>query len=619
MLKALYDAGKDHIDMFLPFIVDSIDVLGKQTFAPSELKDDITARHGLTIPLNTIETLLSRLTKRGHVAREAGVYRAVRPAPKSTTLLARRSDIEHRMSQLASSLRIFATAAGLQVGTDDQAVDLLLTFLGANQPELLLNHFELTSAALPEGMPRTSARIVARYLKEQALRDPDLSNALQSILAGLVLQNALLLRDITDASRRFEDLAAALDSHFLLGALGFAGQYTQRSFRESIDILKECGVRLEVYEQTIDEMIRILAVYETKLATRAGRESLYPTDITRHLLITGATPSDIREAIALIPTQLKSLGLRTRSSPSRDRRYTLDEEALTEHLRRPHEQSTTPRVQHDVNMVAATLTIRAGRLATRLENARAVFVTTSSHVVRSIKEWFQAAGEPGISPVVHQRALTNAAWLKKPAAAQQLVLHELVTLCAAALSPSRRLWESFLEHLRQLETKGTISTDEAAVLVTSELTDHILAECDDETIEEESILAIRERVMDKFRSEAGVLSVDATARANSAEEAHRRLVLVHYGRADRLASWISFIPAVVIAAIYVFSTLLGFPGLWEMLPDNWRLTAKLLLLAGGLLGGVGLYTGFHLRGARLTLEGSLRPRLRKIILGVDTR
>ncbi|HET7025823.1 MAG TPA: hypothetical protein VFI39_11525 [Gemmatimonadales bacterium] len=617
LLKALYDAGKDHIDMFVPFVRDAIPRMLAPTFTPAELQLDITAHHGLTIPEHTVETILSRLTKKRLVVKEHGHFQATGLANPSSDILSRRVYAEQAITSLASRLREYGREAGLPINTNDQAINLLLIFVGANQPDLLLNHFEAATSAVPDGLTRAESRTVARFIKDVALEDPQLKVALQEVIAGLVLQNALLLRDISDASRRFDDLLVALDSNFLLGALGFAGPNTERSFRESLDILKECGVRLDVFEQTVDEMVRILTMYEYKLATHAGRESLHPSDITRHLLTSGATPADIREAIALLPHQLRQLGLRARTTPNRDPRYTLDESTLSEALRRPAETATTPRVQHDVDAVAAVLTLRAGHPATSLENATALFATTNSYVVKTIRDWFLAAGELGVAPAVHHRALTNAAWLKKPASAQRLVLHELVTLCAAALAPSRRLWDSFLAHLKHLEITGTITSDEAAILVASELTDRILSECDEETLEEDSMLAIRTRVLEGFRAEAMLVADAATSRATSLEEQHRRLVLVQYGRADWICRVLSFFPVAALASAYVIGTIAIFPGRWDSIPRGWAGAARVAVVVMGLIGGVALYNGFNLRDTRLALEAWLRPRVRRRMLGTS--
>lgn len=77
-------------------------------------------------------------------------------------------------------------------------------------------------------------------------------------------------------------------------------------------------------------------------------------------------------------------------------------------------------------------------------------------------KWFREQQEPGIPPIVHLAALTSIAWLKKPAAAADLKLHELIALCGAALRPHRRTWDRFVGYLRAATADGTLSTDGGA-------------------------------------------------------------------------------------------------------------------------------------------------------------
>ncbi len=173
---------------------------------------------------------------------------------------------------------------------------------------------------------------------------------------------------------------------------------------------------------------------------------------------------------------------------------------------------------HDVDAVSAILTLRSGRRPSSLDDAWAVFATTSSSVVRTVVEWYRESGEGGISPVVHCLALSNIAWLKKPASAARRKLHELVALCAAALRPSRKVWDSFGRQLRELQQAGQMSSDEYVATVVSELTEARLVELDEDAeVEAETVLEVVERVKASYAEEAA----RAVAAAESAAGRHR--------------------------------------------------------------------------------------------------
>ena len=60
LLKVNYDAGRDHIDMFLPFALDAVKSLDEDAFEVGQARVAIRNRFRLTIPDHTLSTVLSR-------------------------------------------------------------------------------------------------------------------------------------------------------------------------------------------------------------------------------------------------------------------------------------------------------------------------------------------------------------------------------------------------------------------------------------------------------------------------------------------------------------------------------------------------------------------------------
>ena len=57
LLKVHYDAGEDHIGMFIPFVADAVRQLGEGPSSLEEIRDEIESLHGLSIPRNSLQTL----------------------------------------------------------------------------------------------------------------------------------------------------------------------------------------------------------------------------------------------------------------------------------------------------------------------------------------------------------------------------------------------------------------------------------------------------------------------------------------------------------------------------------------------------------------------------------
>ena len=432
------------------------------------------------IPIPTLRTLLSRAAKRGAVRREGGRYFRVPGASAVGDISAARDEIGREQQQIAEGLVAFGAEHGLEIVTTDEALALLLDFLSRNHLALLLDvdpEFRDATmiAASGRSFGSTEQRVVARFIVVRCAPDPAFVEQLQRMLEGFVLQNALFLRDIGQAARRFTDLTVYLDTGLVLETLGLKGDAAGLAARESLDLLRETGAHVAVFAKTLDEIRRILHVYEIKLATADGITSLYQTDLTRYVLRRRFSPSDIRQQMALLDSNVKGLGISIKPVPKRRFRHTLDEATLTQKLKRPYESDLDARVVHDVDCVAAILTLRAGHTTRVLDDARAVFATTTGLVVKHSREWHVECGETGVPPVLHQLAISNIAWLKKPASAARLKLHELMALCSAALAPSRQSWARFIRHLRDLRDSGKMTSDEMVTVVVSEITDSALS------------------------------------------------------------------------------------------------------------------------------------------------
>ena len=160
-------------------------------------------------------------------------------------------------------------------------------------------------------------------------------------------------------------------------------------------------------------------------------------------------------------------------------------------------------MRHDVACAAAILTMRQLRESRSLDTTNAVFVTTNKSVVDTVTDWHRSQGKSGVPPMVRHLTMSTAAWLKKPAAAGNVKLHELIASCSVALQPSARRWQALKGHLEKLQENGQLSSEEMVAVVAHELTETRLLESDDTEYEEAStVKEIIELVKKELSAEA---------------------------------------------------------------------------------------------------------------------
>lgn len=489
-----------------------------------------------------------------------------------------------RQRQLAEALVRHAANRGVTLDLAEAALEMFFRFLEEEQVGMLLRSPEPATVGA-DASPQERA-LVAEFVQNTVKDDPALLLVLQGMLEGLVLYHAAFLPDLSQASRRFKDLRVIFDSTLVRQALGYEGSAMRTLMRETIDLLKAGDVRCLVFDKTVLEIKRILGMFEARLATTEGCRSLRPTSMTRQFLIQRYSPSDVREMSALLEREIAAAGFQIVPAPKRERAYTAGESALA---RRFADQETKdelePRVVHDVDCVAGALTFRRGHRSASLDDSRAVFATDSPLVIRNTRLWWlEDEQESGIEPVVHIRALSNVAWLKKPSLCSEFKVRELVALCTAALRPTQRTWERFLRHLESLHKSRRLDSDQVAAIVVSAMSDELLrdAEVDEDDpsdIDAQTLDEVVDRVEASYtvdtekklhatveQYEAKIVDLETRERAaaeraavaelRSAEQVRRQL-MVNEGRARTCAyclaavlQWTIVIP-VVIGAIAV--------------------------------------------------------------------
>lgn len=640
LLKVNYDAGADHLDLFMPFVLDTLNAWRGDAFGAEDLAAQISSRHGLRVPVQALRTLLNRATNARHLRREGGRYFLRMDKPIDLDLLPQRQAIDREHRAVARKFIEFAAARDIELSDEEAALGLILAFLEANEVGILLEAGQVRLSVAADQQSTRELRTTAMFVLHVLESEPALAGYLQRMLEGLVLQNALLLTNVNLKRRQFKNIEVFFDTPFMFRLVGLASEPYVAAAREALNVLRHANAGISIFTKTVEEMHRVLAAIQRLIGTSSGIQQLRPTELVRFLLSRRYGPSDVAQVAALLERNVRQLGLTVRDVPRRIPLYTLDESDLAGRLMRPDQTEIDPRVDHDVSVVAGVLTFRRGRHCYSLDDARAIFATTTGLVVENVTKWYRAQGGEGIPPVIRQIALSNIAWLKNPSdVATQLKRHELVALCAAALRPTPEIWRRFTEELRRLRNSGELTTDEEVALLTSRLTDVRLAEIGDEDdVDAETVREILDRVRDSYIEEGArrtaevveeaekrrVKEVEA-ARAAASEQEERLRSAVSLAqkseeerrqtelRVIRAANRMGFVVATAaywaVGLIVAVGLILGLPG-FSLTSSLWASVlggSVLAILA--VLNFVDLHIGVSVAGLRRWLEAYVSRKL----------
>src|SRR5262245_10374297 len=168
MLKVNFDTGRDHIDMFLPFVMDGVASLECDDFVSDDVRNAVLLRHELTLPVNTLQVLLGRLARMGYLRREAGRYFKTDREIPSPDLRTERLRVETRHARLADALCEMASREEVELGSRDDALAVLLSFIEANHVDLAFNAVRMLDPDIETEAPIEPRQrvLAARFLHD---------------------------------------------------------------------------------------------------------------------------------------------------------------------------------------------------------------------------------------------------------------------------------------------------------------------------------------------------------------------------------------------------------------------------------------------------------------------
>jgi hypothetical protein len=292
LLKSQLDQGKDYFDLLVPFVQHGVRDLTDEVVDPVALRTVINGRFGLDLPLRTLNVLLTRLSKRDSsgIRKEGGAFLKGSNAAiveNSTVLLA---EFRH----LGEAFLEYCNGRLSAVTDAESALVILCAFLEAHSATLVLDE-PVPSLRMDRREDIIIASFVARVLSSSNGR----GKALTALLQGLVLARAVTLTDLATIERRLSNVVVYFDTPFVLSLAGLYGVPDQEATRDAVQMLKELGGVPAVFDVTIAEVRRILAVYEDRLDTAAGRQSLHWTPLTAFFFSINATSADVRTRSAV--------------------------------------------------------------------------------------------------------------------------------------------------------------------------------------------------------------------------------------------------------------------------------------------------------------------------------
>ena len=467
VLKVHIDEGtSDYLGYIEKFATHILNKFKPDPVTDAELVQLFRREYGLRIPVQGAQLVLKRMAKKKFLIKEDRAFKSTKALPK-LDFSEKRKNAEVRISSILNGL-IEYTRAAFQIEWDEViATSAVLRFL---------NHFAIDCikayvyrTAIPDVNSSKSPGshiIISKYVQKLHDEGGSLFDSFIVLVKGQLYANSIICPDLESIEKNFRAVTFYLDTPILLNALNLQGKEEYEATIELFGLVNKLGGKLAVFAHTIAETDEVI-----KFAERHIDDPNATNRVIREIRRTGKAQGDLLLLTGHLEDRLSALGLRIAKTPKYVEKFQIDELSLKDALDEEVHYKRGKALEHDINSIRSIYVLREGRVPRRLEDSRAVFVTTNAKLANAAyKSGKNHNSSREVSSTITNYSLANVAWLKSPLDAPDLPTKETLAACYAALEPSEPLWGKFLSELAALQCAGTISPDDHAILRSSRVT-----------------------------------------------------------------------------------------------------------------------------------------------------
>ncbi|AXA96956.1 hypothetical protein [Microbacterium sp. PM5] len=525
ILRANYNSqAPNYLDNFAPFVLSAISSAPSAIVERHSIATLVRDAFGVDIPVLVVPRLLRRTTREG-LTEPVGTD-AVRLTPKGERglpdLTSALSEYRRKQAELVHEFASFIgtefpeheelttgdLAANLAEFFDRQAVSVLKQSLGRE--------------AAPDATKAGIQYVVAAFVAHLAARDQVHFAYVVEAAKGAMLASVLEL-DTSSMNESLSGLTLVLDTPVAMDALGHHGPIPASAMTHVLDMARQQGARVVIFDHSVSEMDGILEAIEGQL--RRGGLSRATSAGYLHYAEIGASPADLAVAREHLPDQLADAGISVVDRPEDYHKYGLDEEKLDEKIHsRVHYLQDAARV-NDVRSLSAVHRLRRGERSKALERCRAVMMTSNINLVWGAVDF---RDENSFPLAVTAESVASLLWARSPALAPDVPREMVLATAYVGMQPSPTLWAKYVAEIESLEASGRVSADDAVVLRSTRVgRDAFMAESlgEADAVIDELPIAVLERVRgaisDPLLGEVGELEsrlAQSDAVANHATE-----------------------------------------------------------------------------------------------------
>ena len=259
-----------------------------------------------------------------------------------------------------------------------------------------------------------------------------------------------------------------MDTTLLLHIFGFKGSEDNEAAEQMIEILHNNSVPIKCFRHNYSEVYKIVEAYKHNMLDPSNRygQTLEYFDEFEYSV------SDMDRVLANLEDYFNEKNIEIVDTPSLssdgtgvitsfDYPSAIGEVELKEHLSKFIAYRNDDALKNDVSSIAAIFVLRRGKVFKKIEQCKALFVTTNKTLANATQKFVNAT-ETVVPLLINDLELTTLLWLKNHKRFSDLPTLKLIEIARLSLEPTEQIRTEFIKKIEQFKSEPTVTDEMAA-------------------------------------------------------------------------------------------------------------------------------------------------------------
>lgn len=295
---------------------------------------------------------------------------------------------------------------------------------------------------------------IAKFIIEENENDTRIFNSIYKIVCGFMLANTIYIQVENDNKASLKNLKCYLDTPIILNLLELKTEEQNNSTKLLIELLEKKQAKIKCFEHNYKEVYSIIYAYKENLGKYRDK-TLEGLDIKNY------TQSDVERLLDNLENLLRKKHVEIEEKPSyEDYSTVIDEQGLEEFLKEKYKDKIEKKEKvlgPDIDSISAISRLRKGKYVTKLEESKAIFVTTNYDLIKYSNLFLNKNEFGEISYSISDIELTTILWLKTFKTNPDLPKFKLIENARLSLEPSNQIMERFKDVIEKMKEEKLIN------------------------------------------------------------------------------------------------------------------------------------------------------------------